>query len=81
MTRPDLVIRTVQEKIFKLVWKNKRDKVKRSVIFQPLSRGGLNFPDFRTQVKSLRLGRLLHSSNEIETRREFRMNIIINTEG
>ena len=43
------------------------DKVKRSVIFQPHSRGGLNFPDFRTQVKSLRLGRLLHSSNEIET--------------
>ena len=46
------------------------DKVKRSVIFQPLSHGGRNFPDFRTQVKSLCLswlGRLLHSSNEIET--------------
>ena len=43
------------------------DKVKRSVIFQPLSLGGLNFPDFRTQVKSLRLVRLLHSSNGSET--------------
>ena len=67
---PDLVIKTVQEKIFKFLWKNKMDKVKRSVIFQPLSHGGLNFPHFRTQVKSLRLswlGRLLHSSNEIES--------------
>ena len=67
---PDLVIKTVQEKIFQFLWKNKMDKVKRSVIFQPLSNGGRNFPDFRTQVKSLCLswlGRLLHSSNEIET--------------
>jgi len=30
---PDLVIKTVQEKIFKFLWKNKMDKVKRSVIF------------------------------------------------
>ena len=67
---PDLVIKTFQEKIFKFLWKNKMDKAKRSVIFQPLSHGGRNFPDFRTQVKSLCLswlGRLIPSSNEIET--------------
>jgi len=67
---PDLVIKTVQENILKFLWKNKMDKVQRSVSFQLLSHGGLNFPDFRTLVKSLHLswlGRLLHSSNEIET--------------
>ena len=50
---PDLVIKTVQEKIFQFLWKNKMDKVKRSVIFKPLSHGGLNFPDFRTQLSQV----------------------------
>ena len=46
---------------------NKKDKVKRSVLYQPLSHGGLNFPNFHTVIKSLRLswlGRLLNCTNE-----------------
>ena len=61
------VIKTVQEKILKFLWKNKKDKVRRSVIYQPLSCGGLNFPNFYTVVKSLRLswlGRFLNCTNE-----------------
>ena len=49
------------------LWKNKRDKVKRLVVMQNLDDGGLNFPNFRMVVKSLRLswlGRFLNSSNE-----------------
>ena len=59
--------RLVQEKITKFLWKNKNDKIKRSVIYQSLSSGGLNFPNFRTEVKSLRLSwlaRFLNHTNE-----------------
>ena len=33
----ELVIKTVQEKILKFLWKNKTDKVKRSVLYMNLS--------------------------------------------
>ena len=64
---PDMVIKTVQTKILKFLWKNKKDKVKRSVLYQPLSHGGLNFPTFHTVIKSLRLSwldRFLNCTNE-----------------
>ena len=35
--------------------KKKKDKIKRAVIHQPLAEGGLNFINFATMVKSLRL--------------------------
>ena len=35
--------------------KQKKDKIKRAVIHQPLAEGGLNFINFATMVKSLRL--------------------------
>ena len=63
---PRTVIKTVQDKIFKFLWKNKQDKVK-TVIYQPFSHGGVNFPNVLTAVKSLRLswlGRFLNCANE-----------------
>ena len=50
-----------------ILWKNKKDKVKRAVIYQPFSYGGVNFPNVHTAVKSLslsRLGRFLNCTNE-----------------
>ena len=32
---PRTVIKTVQDRIFKFLWKNKQDKVKRTVIYHP----------------------------------------------
>ena len=64
---PEVVVKTVQERVFKFLWKNKGDKVKRSVVTQSLNYGGLNFPNFRSVVKSLRLSwlsRFLKSSDE-----------------
>ena len=64
---PEVVIKTAQESLFKLLWKNKADKVKRLVVMQTLYDGGLNFPNILAVVKSLRLswlGRFLISSNE-----------------
>ena len=52
---PETVVKTAQDKIFKFLWKNKKDKVKRAVLCQPFSHGGMNFPNVHTVVKSLRL--------------------------
>ena len=64
LTVPQEVIKRVQTKLFNFLWKNKKDKIKREVLFQETSKGGLNFPNFATTVKALRLswiGRLLNS--------------------
>ena len=50
-----------QVHLFNYFWKNKNDKVKRQVIYQPLSEGGLNFLNFRIMVQSLRLAWLGNS--------------------
>ena len=66
LTTPEEVIKSVQEKLFNFLWRNKRDKIKREVLFQNPNKGGLNFPNFRTTVKALRLSwisRLLNDSN------------------
>ena len=51
----ETVVETVQDRVFKFVFKNKKDKVKRAVIYQPFSHGGVNCPNVHTVVKSLRL--------------------------
>ena len=61
---PQEVITKVQTKLFNFLWRNKKDKIKREVLFQEASKGGLNFPNFATTVNALRLswiGRLLNS--------------------
>jgi len=63
---PEEVIKRVQEKLFSFLWRNKKDKIKRTVLYQRPCGGGLNFPNVRT-VKALRLswiGRLLSESKQ-----------------
>ena len=63
LTVPENVIQKTQAAF---LWRNKKDKIKRKVIYQPLVDGGLNFINFRTMSKSLRLswiGRLLDGSD------------------
>ena len=66
-TVPEGTIQQVQSKLFSFLWKNERDKIKRSVLYQPFSKGGLNFPRFSFMVKALRLSwinRLLSNSDQ-----------------
>ena len=52
---------------FSFPWKNKKDKMKRTVMYQPLAEGVLNFVNFFAVVKSLRLAwisRLLSSTTD-----------------
>ena len=67
---PETAIQQTQSKLFAFLWKNKRDKIKRQVLFCPLSKGGLSFPCFRTVVKALRLSwisRLLNNTHDTWT--------------
>ena len=67
---PEAAIQQTQRKLFAFLWKNKCDKVKRQFLFRPLSKGGLNFPCFRTVIKALRLcwiGRLLSNPHDTWT--------------
>ena len=52
---PETVLQQNQSKLFAFLWNNKRDKIKRQVLFRPLSKGGLSFPCFWTVIKALRL--------------------------
>ena len=61
------VINQTQGKLFAFLWRNKKDRIKRQALYQPLAKGGLSFPCFRTAVKALRLswiGRILSDSND-----------------
>ena len=44
---PEEVIKRVQEKLFNYLWRNKKDKIKRTVLYQRPCQGGLNFPNVR----------------------------------
>ena len=70
MTVPDAVTRAAQSLLFSFLWKNKKDKIKRNVVCQPLENGGLNFINFELMVKSLRLAwiaRLISNHYEMKT--------------
>ena len=67
LTVPEALIKTVQNNLFAFLWNNRKDKIKRMVMYQPLEYGGINFMHFNTLVKSLRLawiGRLLGDSDD-----------------
>ena len=59
------LINNVQGHRFSFLWNNNKDKIERKVMYQPFPEGGINFINFRTMVKSLRLAwiqRLLTNS-------------------
>ena len=67
---PETAIQQTQRKLFAFLLKNKRDKIKRQVLFRPLSKGGLSFPCLRTVIKALRLrriSRLLNNTHDTWT--------------
>ena len=56
----------VKDRMFRFLWKNKKDKIKRTSMYQDLSSGGLRMVDIELTIKSLRLAwikRLLFGDN------------------
>ena len=51
---PSEVINVVKSKIFRFLWKNKRDKIKRERLYQDYEKGGLRMVVFETMIKALR---------------------------
>ena len=45
----------VKDKMFRFLWKNKKDKTKRTSMYQDLSTGGLRMVDIELTIKSLKL--------------------------
>jgi len=52
---PRGILETVKTKLFKFLWNNKRDKIKREGIYQNYDKGGLRMVDIDITAKSLRL--------------------------
>jgi len=49
---PETLIKRVQTQLFSFLWNNKKDKIKRLVMYQPLANGRINFINFATMVVS-----------------------------
>ena len=52
---PKSELEKVNKLIFKFIWKNKPDKIKRDVLYQTIDRGGLKVPNIFLMDKALRL--------------------------
>ena len=64
---PDVVACTVKTKLFSFLWKNKRDKIKGTGLYQDLERGGIRMVDIDIMFKALKLAwipRLLIQGNQ-----------------
>ena len=46
LTVPEPVIQKMQAELFTFLWRNKKDKIKRQIIYQRVTDGGLNFMNF-----------------------------------
>ncbi|KAL9974209.1 hypothetical protein ACROYT_G011222 [Oculina patagonica] len=63
---PDTVAGTLKKKLFNFIWRKKKDKIKRTVLYQNLEKGGLRMTDVDLMFKALRLAwipRLLNAGN------------------
>ena len=52
---PKDVVSNVKGRLFRFLWRNKRDKIKREGLDQRYDKGGLRMTDIETMIKALRL--------------------------
>ena len=52
---PIEIKQTIKSKLFKFLWNNKNDKIKRESIYQDNDKGGIRMTDVDLMVKGLRL--------------------------
>jgi len=55
LTIPNTYIPTIKSAIFSFIWNNKQDKIKRDVMYQDYSKGGLRAPNIEILFTSLNL--------------------------
>ena len=47
------IISNVKDKLFRFIWKNKKDKIRRERLYQDYDKGGLRITDIETMIKAL----------------------------
>ena len=52
---PQETIPIIKTKLFRFLWKNKKDKIKREGLYQDRDKGGIRMIDVETMIKALRL--------------------------
>ena len=52
---PKEIVSMVKDKMFRFLWKNKKEKIKRTSMYQDLSTEGPRMVDIELTIKSLRL--------------------------
>ena len=52
---PDKEINQLQKECFRFVWDKKTDKIKRKYAIQNVCNGGIDIPDIKTQIESLKM--------------------------
>ena len=55
---PDKQLEKLQKECFNFVWDNKQDKIKRTIATKSIKDGGLNIPDLKTYINTLKLNSL-----------------------
>ena len=55
---PKGIVEILRTKSFKFLWKNEKDKTKRSGFYQDLDNGGIRMTDFDIMLKALKLARI-----------------------
>ena len=54
---PKGIVEIVRTKYFKFLWKNKKNQIKRSGLYQDLDNGGIRMTDFDIMLKALKLAK------------------------
>ena len=52
---PDGIAGAVRKNLFNFIWKNKKDRIKRTSLYQDLEKGGIRMTDVDIMFRSLRL--------------------------
>ena len=52
---PDGTVGTLKKKLFNFIWRKKKDKIKRTSLYQDLEKGGIGMVDVDLMLKALRL--------------------------
>ena len=52
---PEKVIKMVNKLIFRFMWRNKKERLRRVVLMNPINNGGMKVPDFQTMLNASRI--------------------------
>ena len=64
---PDYVVKQLNKLFYQFIWNSKKEKVKRNVLINPISDGGLNMIDLECKIQSLKLSWISKFFNGVDS--------------